>query len=646
MASSAHAEKNTFNAHTTAEHFKLILTRVENNRPPDVRTIWDTSAQVSILNSIEQHYWSRRDYDNQAYQKTLRRLMRLPPFWRNLPSSRLMKSKSLDALDLGHSGQRKSPLVILLSILPSSSGLWPLIEKVTQLPQITQNAISLAHQAQRSPRLLVTRLSNQLIKYRTEHALTMRNPKQAISILDTLNSNTNVPCWWWYLKLKSLRNLRRWTQAKIHFKQARSQCSLQAQETPWLWSLGISVLWTNGAHEEAMELANALIREYPTHRLADDALYKLVSLDLKRFQEPNRVFDLVWQTANSNRIGDRIDDTTFKLAIAYFRRQSWQRARQLLSHLCINPHWFERQGEEGRCRYWLNRVNAKLDSTSKRHYQDIFTAYPYSWYGRLSRQRVSGSNATANRRLRSKRREIEDAITGISTIISERMNSASIPHVQDFLNHAIEALSALKMSTESFACDVKNHHLCLVQSLQTQPPHSLLPPNRGDKERATYFPMPYRKWVKRASRKHKVPKSVIWAIMREESRFDPEAISFVGAQGLMQLMPSTAREMSRRGSPISSNRLDPKTNILLGTRYLSLVKRYTKAPWVIVAPGYNAGQGALKKWLRKYPKIDLDLFVELIPYDEARQYTKRVNRSIQVYRTLNDRRPFNLLQRL
>ena len=134
--------------------------------------------------------------------------------------------------------------------------------------------------------------------------------------------------------------------------------------------------------------------------------------------------------------------------------------------------------------------------------------------------------------------------------------------------------------------------------------------------------------------------------MREESRFDPEAISFVGAQGLMQLMPSTAREMSRRGSPISSNRLDPKTNILLGTRYLSLVKRYTKAPWVIVAPGYNAGQGALKKWLRKYPKIDLDLFVELIPYDEARQYTKRVNRSIQVYRTLNDRRPFNLLQRL
>ena len=204
----------------------------------------------------------------------------------------------------------------------------------------------------------------------------------------------------------------------------------------------------------------------------------------------------------------------------------------------------------------------------------------------------------------------------------------------------------LEVSTEPKECGIKAHHLCLVNLLQAHPLHSLLPPKNGDKDRGHYFPMPYPQWVHQASNQQKVPKSVIWAIMREESRFDPEAISFVGAQGLMQLMPSTAREMARRRPAISPDRLNPKTNISLGARYLRLVKRYTKSPWIIVAPGYNAGQGALRKWLRKHPKTELDLFVELIPYDEARRYTKRVNRSIQVYRTLNDRRPFNLLQRL
>ena len=96
-----------------------------------------------------------------------------------------------------------------------------------------------------------------------------------------------------------------------------------------------------------MTLADALIQEFPTHRLADDALYKRVSLELKRSQDPDQVFDLVWQTANSNQLGDRIDDTTFKLAITYFQQQSWQRAKQLLDHLCLNPHWFEHDGEEG-----------------------------------------------------------------------------------------------------------------------------------------------------------------------------------------------------------------------------------------------------------------------------------------------------------
>ena len=75
-----------------------------------------------------------------------------------------------------------------------------------------------------------------------------------------------------------------------HLNQARLSVVFKLKKH-WLWSLGISVLWTNGAHEEAMTLADALIQEFPTHRLADDALYKRVSLELKRSQDPDQVFD-------------------------------------------------------------------------------------------------------------------------------------------------------------------------------------------------------------------------------------------------------------------------------------------------------------------------------------------------------------------
>ena len=182
LVSSAHAKGDRFNRKAAADQLEVILARVENNEAPSVQPTWHPSAQVSILNSIEQHYWSRKDFDNRTYQKTLLRLMRLPPFWRNLSSSRLMKLKALDALDLAHVEQVKSPVFLLLSIVPSSNWFGTLVAKVEQVPQIAAG-LRLANLMQRSPRSLITRLSNELVEYRTKHALAMREPKAALSIL-------------------------------------------------------------------------------------------------------------------------------------------------------------------------------------------------------------------------------------------------------------------------------------------------------------------------------------------------------------------------------------------------------------------------------------------------------------------------------
>lgn len=122
------------------------------------------------------------------------------------------------------------------------------------------------------------------------------------------------------------------------------------------------------------------------------------------------------------------------------------------------------------------------------------------------------------------------------------------------------------------------------------------------------------------------------AIMREESRFDPEALSPARAVGLMQLLPSTAQGIL--GSRVTPSRLmNPQLNIRAGVAYLGgLLRRYDgSAPLAVAA--YNSGPGGVRR-VRSLAGTDLDRFVESLPYAETRAYTQRVLQSYGIYRWL------------
>ena len=149
--------------------------------------------------------------------------------------------------------------------------------------------------------------------------------------------------------------------------------------------------------------------------------------------------------------------------------------------------------------------------------------------------------------------------------------------------------------------------------------------------------MKYQEIIHREGLIHEVPEALIFSVIHEESAFNEKARSFVGARGLMQLMPATAKSLMGQLSMPKAGIESPNSNIALGTAYLRMVKNYCKCSWHLVAPGYNAGQGALKKWLLRRPKEPLDLFVENIPYEEAKRYTKLVNRSFATYQSFIER---------
>jgi soluble lytic murein transglycosylase len=162
------------------------------------------------------------------------------------------------------------------------------------------------------------------------------------------------------------------------------------------------------------------------------------------------------------------------------------------------------------------------------------------------------------------------------------------------------------------------------------------------------FPRAWPALVDREAARSSLPISVAYGIMREESAFEPEVVSPANAYGLMQLIVPTAKAVAEpMGLPSDPDALKrPEINIALGCRLLSSLRASYPAAPVLAAPSYNAGPGATRKWLEARGGMDFDIWVELIPYEETRNYTKRVSSSIAVYAWLYERERFDSIARL
>ena len=146
-----------------------------------------------------------------------------------------------------------------------------------------------------------------------------------------------------------------------------------------------------------------------------------------------------------------------------------------------------------------------------------------------------------------------------------------------------------------------------------------------------FYPLGYWQEVEEIARERELDPLLVLSVMREESRFAPDARSIAGAMGLMQLMPRTAHRFDKRIDVKNSGELyNPRTNILIGSAYLKqLLNRFGSLPLAIAA--YNGGEEAVREWLSKGAYRTVDEFIEDIPFDETRTYVKKVMTSYFEY---------------
>jgi len=153
---------------------------------------------------------------------------------------------------------------------------------------------------------------------------------------------------------------------------------------------------------------------------------------------------------------------------------------------------------------------------------------------------------------------------------------------------------------------------------------------------ALSHPMPHQDAVVRYSQSAGIDPAWAYGIMRQESRFVTSARSNVGASGLMQIMPDTAKYIARNlGESYSASRANRgDTNIRYGTWYMSDILGKLNYQPVLATAGYNAGPNNAKRWQPNYGPLAADQYVESIAYPETRNYVKHVMENATVYSSL------------
>ena len=193
------------------------------------------------------------------------------------------------------------------------------------------------------------------------------------------------------------------------------------------------------------------------------------------------------------------------------------------------------------------------------------------------------------------------------------------------------------LAAAQLACEREVWDRCINTSERT----------RAEVDLAQRFPTPHRERVMATTRRVGLDPAWAYGLMRQESRFIVSAQSSVGASGLMQVMPGTARIVAKRiGLDYRPSMLaDPDTNLLLGTSYLKMVLDDFAGSQPLATAGYNAGPNRPRRWRDGAP-VEPAAWIEAIPIGETRDYVKKVLSNAVYYGALLDGRPASLKARL
>ena len=387
-------------------------------------------------------------------------------------------------------------------------------------------------------------------------------------------------------------------------------------------------MWNADRNDEALQLFERITQQYPRHSQAADAWYAIGRIYQERKADARA-------TAAFERLatlfpGSQLTrEGRWRQAWMAYRRDDFADAGQRFANL-VRSAGNTAEGESAL--YWQARALEKLGQQATESYRTIIQRYPDSYYASLAEKQLGISPSP----LVGSGIDVETSVPP--------MSEPGVAHYQQSLElraiglfgFARRELDVVRDGTprepayNRFFLNeydrVEGHHAALrfAQSLARE----------GGNWIRYLYPQAYWSTVSDQARVKQLDPYLVLALIRQESVFDPDAVSPAQAYGLMQLLPTTAAKVAgvEAGTPLPLT--DPQFNIETGTAYLrQLLDRYNGNTIQAIA-AYNGGESAVDRWLKRYPGLAEDEFVEYISYRETRNYVKQVLKNYRTYQRL------------
>ncbi len=432
------------------------------------------------------------------------------------------------------------------------------------------------------------------------------------------------------------RRAGRYEDAKATVTRALSALPPDARR---FWLLDLARLQKPRSREQALATLDKLARDYPKTPEAADALLAKGRLleEMSKFSEA--------QVAYRKLVANHPDETDTATALWRLGWLDWFRGSYADAASAWSRILTARGGPPYRdaVSYWIARADemrGEATSAAKRLGR-IQSEAPRSYYGVLAGQRSGRATAPSSAPVSLPADPLE-ALQGDQSYA--RVEALRMVGLTQFADEEMAEMTRrvagdqklLYALSAAYVQDARYH-----LALRILRRHFSSTARNGDPATPRvfwemFYPIGWRTELTDAAGRASIDPLLVAAVVREESSYYPRARSRVGARGLMQLMPDTARPMAQaRRLPVDSGEFldDPAVNLELGSAYLAGLLREFGDPRVAVA-AYNAGPTRVREWWGGRRSADLDVWVEQIPYDETRAFVKRVMLGWDEYRRL------------
>lgn len=457
--------------------------------------------------------------------------------------------------------------------------------------------------------------------------------------------------------------LRDYAQARIYLIQSYEKAPSGSVADDSLYYAGMALTNLNMT-DDAISYYQRLVNLFPSSNFSDDALYRTGRIYSLRGDFTNAAVYFK-RVPSEYPSGDKLSDALWELGLIQYRAGDYSSAKKTFSGYASS---YSGTSLEEKGLFWQAKSCHKLgeNSSAMDLYRKITNLSSYSYYTFAAAEMLENMNSPVeinrvNNNLNPENPEVADIIPDVYSILEEESydsirEDGTIGHVSkaiEFLKLGFPNSASLEIEAGTAEIEENPSKILEIATLYLKSGNYTNSINMIGKNLRKlkseldgayidylyylYYPYGYREEVESYSDSYNIDPCFTLAVIRQESNFMPDVVSYAGARGLMQIMPGTGEGIARQIGISDYNvdmLTDPDINIKMGTFYLRQQLDNFSQNKIYCAGAYNGGPGRMSGWISDRGDMDTDEFIESIPYEQTREYVKKVMGNYYFYRML------------